>query len=426
MNIVLNNIHVISPEDGLDDVLNISIRGGKIGDIGKRIKEPKSSEILNMKGKTAVPGFFDMHVHFREPGQTHKENLATGCVAAANGGITGVLCMPNTAPPVDNPVLLRELAARTEGMICDVKFSACATKGREGKELSPVLSLAEAGALGITDDGSPVSDPEILRRVFEYTSQCGLPFIQHCEDMLLSNKGVMNEGLASALTGLRGIPSVSETSVIARDIEICSYVRGSRYHVQHISCKGSVELLRSAKARGVSVTGEACPHHFILSDKYCTEFDTNFKMNPPLRTHEDTDAVIEGLSDGTIEVICTDHAPHTDYEKSQGFNDAPFGIIGLETMFGLSFTYLVAKGFLTMEQLIQKCSVNPRRLLGLPSVRLIPGEEANISVFDTNAKWTVNSRKFMSRSRNTPFNGYRLQGKPVMIINNGKEFISTI
>jgi dihydroorotase len=426
LNIVLKNAHLLSPEDGLDLIGDLLIEEGVIKEIRKSIKHSKSIESIDLTGKTVVPGLYDMHVHFREPGQTHKENLNTGAEAAANGGFTGVLCMPNTSPAIDNAVLLKDLVAKSNDNLVDINFSVCATKNRKGEELSPILSLKDAGAVAITDDGSPISDPEILRRVFEYGSQTGLPVIQHCEDMRLSNKGVMNEGFISTVTGMRGIPSVSETSVIARDIEICSYVNGAHYHIQHISCGGSVRLLRSAKARGVSVTGEACPHHFILTDKHCLDYDTNFKMNPPLRGLEDVEEILKGLADGTIDVICTDHAPHTEYEKSQGFYDVPFGIIGLETAFGLAYTYLVRRDIICFKELLMKMSVNPRRILGLDDVRIEPGVIANLSIFDLNSRWTVKKGKSKSKSRNTPFDGFRLHGKPFMVINKGKKFFSEL
>lgn len=418
MKMILRNTRIVSPSDGLNIIADILIDKGIIKNIRKGLATKKTFDEIDLKGKAVVPGLFDMHVHFREPGQTHKESIDTGSDAAANGGFTGVLCMPNTSPPIDNPVLLRDLLRRGNSGVVDVEYSVCASRNRAGEELSPLLSLASAGARAITDDGSPVQDPELLRRVFEYGAQTGLPVIQHCEDLKLSNRGVMNEGFVSTVTGLRGIPSASETSVIARDIEICAYVSGAHYHIQHMSCAGSVTLLRSAKDRGLSVTGEACPHHFILTDSGCIDYDTNYKMNPPLRTREDVNAILGGLSDGTIDVICTDHAPHTEHEKSQGFVDAPFGIIGLETAFGLAYTYLVEEGILSFSQLIEKMSVNPRKILNLDRISVEPGQRANLSVLDLDAKWIVKKKNFRSRSRNTPFEGFRLTGKPFMVINN--------
>jgi len=418
MKLILRNARIVSPSDSLDIVADILIDKGVIKDIRKGLAAKKTFDEIDLKGKAVVPGLFDMHVHFREPGQTHKESIETGSDAAANGGFTGVLCMPNTSPPIDNPVLLRDLLQRGSSGVVDVEYSVCASRNRSGEELSPILSLAAAGARALTDDGSPVQDPELLRRVFEYGAQTGLPVIQHCEDLKLSNRGVMNEGFVSTVTGLRGIPSVSETSVIARDIEICSYIGGSHYHIQHMSCAGSVSLLRNAKDRGLSVTGEVCPHHFILTDSGCIDYDTNYKMNPPLRTREDIDAILDGLSDGTIDVICTDHAPHTEHEKSQGFVDAPFGIIGLETAFGLAYTYLVKEDILNFSQLIEKMSVNPRKILNLERISVQPGQRANLSILDLDAKWIVKKKNFRSRSRNTPFEGFRLTGKPFIVINN--------
>ncbi len=423
---LLKNVHTLSPLDGIDEVLDILIVDGIIKDIGKAVKIKSEVDVLDLSGKTAVPGLFDMHVHFREPGQTHKEDNTSGAMAAANGGFTGVLCMPNTSPPIDNAVLLSELKRRCEGSVVDIEFAACATKNRQGEEIAPLLSLSKAGAAAVTDDGSPIHNPEILRRVMEYGAQTGLPVIQHCEDMSLSSGGVVNEGLISTVTGLRGIPSVSETSVVARDIQICSYIPGARYHVQHISCAGSVKLIREAKVNAIAVTGEVCPHHFLLTDESCLDYDTNFKMNPPLRTPDDIQEIVNGLADGTIDVICTDHAPHTDYEKSQGFDNSPFGITGLETSFGLSYTFLVKTGILTFEELVRKMSVNPRRILGLEDIHIAKGHPANLSILCLKSQWTVRKSKFLSRSSNTPFDGYRLTGKPFMVINNGKLHYSTL
>ena len=317
------------------------ISGGIIKKIGKVKTFKKDTKELNLKKKTCVPGFYDMHVHFREPGQTHKEDLSTGSEAAANGGFTGVLCMPNTDPPLDSPVLVRDILNKAKNYLTDIDIAACATYKREGNKLAPILSLAEEGAVAFTDDGNPIANPELMRRVLEYTSQIDSVVIQHCEDMMLSNKGVMNEGFVSTVLGVRGIPEISETSIIARDILLTEFVKNSRYHIQHISCGRSVDLLRNAKLKKINVTGEVCPHHFVLTDKECLGYNTNAKMNPPLRKKEDVEEILQGLKDNTIDVICTDHAPHSEYEKNQGFYDAPFGIVGLETAVGLVYTYLV-------------------------------------------------------------------------------------
>lgn len=422
----LKNIRIVSPSDKIDKVTDLYITDGIIRKIGKVSSLKKSVREINCKNKTCIPGLFDMHVHFREPGQTHKEDLNSGAEAAANGGFTGVLCMPNTLPAVDSPLLLRDLKSKSNNLIVDIEFSACATMKREGEIISPVLSLSEAGAVAFTDDGSPVHNPEIMRRVLEYTSQVNAPVIQHCEDMKLTNGGVINEGFISTSMGVRGIPEISETSIIARDILITEFVKNSKYHVQHISCGKSVELVRNAKSRNIRITSEVCPHHFILTDKKCTDFDSNYKMNPPLRTAEDVESVLKGLQDGTIDVICTDHAPHTDYEKNQSFYDAPFGIIGLETSVGLVYTFLVSNNIISFELMIEKMSINPRNILGLDEIHISEGESANLTILNTNETWIVDKDNFKSKSRNTPFDGYQLKCKPFCVINNNQIYFSKL
>ncbi len=426
MDLILRDIQLISPADNINEVTDILIIDGVIQKIGKVKSTKKNIKELDLKNKTCIPGLYDMHVHFREPGQTHKEDLTTGSEAAANGGFTGVLCMPNTNPPLDSPVLIRYILDSTKELLIDIDVAACATYKREGERLAPILSLSEAGAVAFTDDGSPVSNPELMRRVLEYTSQINSVVIQHCENMTLSNKGVMNEGYISTVMGVKGIPEVSETSVIARDILLTEFVKNSRYHVQHISCGKSVELLRGAKAKKINVTGEVCPHHFILTDKECLEFNTNAKMNPPLRTKDDIDEIKRGLSDNTIDVICTDHAPHSLYEKMQGFYDAPFGIVGLETALGLTYTYLVKAGVISFEQMIEKMSINPRKILNLPPVNITEGEKANMTILDLKSKWKIDKRKFKSKSSNTPFDGWEVQCKPCCVINNNQIYFSKL
>jgi len=420
LNLYLKNIKIISPEDGIDTVTDMLIVNGHISKIGNVKRIPKDTEEIDMKGKTAIPGIFDMHVHFRYPGQTHKEDLYSGSMSAANGGVTGVLCMPNTDPPIDSALIVKDIVDKTKELITDVEVSACATEKREGRKLSQLMSLSDAGAVAFTDDGSPVSDPEIMRRVLEYSSQLKRPVIQHCEDMRLSDGGVINEGFISTVMGVKGIPEISETSVIARDIILTDFVKNSHYHIQHISCGKSVELLRNAKQKNINVTGEVCPHHFILTDKECLEYNVNAKMNPPLRTAEDVEQILEGLRDGTIDVICTDHAPHTEYEKNQGFYAAPFGIVGLETLVGLTYTYLVNTGIISFNDFIRKLSINPRKILNLEKVKIAEGEPANLSILNEKAKWKIDKKKFMSKSVNTPFDGFEVQCKPYCVINNDK------
>ncbi|MBK6773857.1 MAG: dihydroorotase [Ignavibacteria bacterium] len=420
--IIFRNIELISPSDNLNVKTDILIQDGLIKKIGKVNVFKKTVKEINGRGKTCIPGLFDMHVHFREPGQTHKEDFVSGSLAASNGGYTGVLIMPNTTPSIDSPLLVKNILEKTKNFLTDVNIAACATMKREGLILSPILSLNESGAVAFTDDGSPVMNPEIMRRVLEYTSQANSVVIQHCEDMNISNGGFMNEGYVSTILGLKGIPDVSETAIIARDILLTEFVQNSRYHVQHISCGKSVELVRNAKFKNINVTAEVCPHHFILTDKECLGYNTNAKMNPPLRTNDDVSMILQGLSDDTIDVICTDHAPHTEYEKSQTFAKAPFGIVGLETAVGLAYTFLVKNEIISFTKMIEKMSVNPRKILGLEEIKFSEGEKANLTVLEKNKKWVVDKNKFKSKSVNTPFDGYELYCKPYCVINKDQIF----
>ena len=377
----------------------------------------------DMAGKIIVPGFFDMHVHFREPGQTHKEDITTGALAAAYGGFTGVLCMPNTKPPVDNIEVIDSLTKKAKGNIVSVYNTACATLGREGKKITDIKSLHEHGALAITDDGSPIADDEIMKGVLEVTAKENIPVIQHCEVMSITNKGIMNEGAVSRNLRVNGIPKASEYEIIKRDIELTKNVKGAHYHVQHISTKEGVELVRKAKREGLNVTAEACPHHFILTDEAVAKYGSNAKMNPPLRSKEDVNAVLEGLRDGTIDVICTDHAPHTEEEKSLPLEKAPFGVIGLETAVGLANTYLVETGIISLDDMIKKMSVNPRKILNLPEIKIQEGEPANFTILDIKSQYTVDVNKFHSKSKNTPYDGWELKGMPAGIVNNYQHLI---
>ncbi len=424
MHLLLRNCHVISPAENINGRFDILIVNGVINRMGVIWQHVREVEQYDLAGKIIVPGFFDMHVHFREPGQTHKEDIETGSLAAAYGGFTGVMTMPNTAPPIDNPEIIKLNAQKTRDKIVDVYQSACATVGRKGTEAADIEALINAGALAITDDGSPIADDNIMREVLKRTAPFGKPVVQHCEVMSITNGGIMNEGEVSRKLGVKGIPNASEYKIIERDIALTKEVTGSHYHIQHISTKEAVELVRKAKADKANVTAEACPHHFILNDEALLKYGTNAKMNPPLRTQADVDAVIEGLRDGTIEVICTDHAPHTAEEKSQPLDKAPFGIVGLETAIGLTYTYLVDKGIITLEDMINKMSVNPRRLLGLKDISLKEGSMANLTILDVNKTWKVNASELHSKSKNTPFDGWELKCKPVGIVNNLQHHIT--
>lgn len=424
MHLLLRNCHVVSPAENINGRFDILIVNGVINRMGVIWQHVREVIQYDLAGKIIVPGFFDMHVHFREPGQTHKEDITTGALAAANGGFTGVMTMPNTTPPIDNAGIVAENAARSKGNIVDVYQSACATAGRKGEQLADLKSLVEAGVIAITDDGSPIANDKLMKATLEASALLGVPVVQHCEVMSITNGGIMNEGVVSRKLGVKGIPNASEYEIIARDIELTRQTPGAHYHIQHISTKEAVELVRKAKADGINVTAEACPHHFILDDTAIEKYGTNAKMNPPLRTSEDMNAVLEGIKDGTIEVICTDHAPHSADEKSQPLDKAPFGIVGLETAVGLSYTYLVEKGLITLEDLITKMSVNPRRLLGLKDISLKEGSMANLTILDPNATWKVDASAFKSKSKNTPFDGWELKCKPVGIVNNLQHMIN--
>lgn len=424
MHLLLRNCQVISPAENINGRFDILIVNGVINRMGVIWQHVREVIQYDLAGKIVVPGFFDMHVHFREPGQEYKEDISTGMLAAAYGGFTGVMTMPNTNPPVDNPDILKSNAQKATGNIVNMYQSACASVGRKGKQISDITSLVAAGALAITDDGSPIADDDLMRRVLAEAAKTGTPVVQHCEVMSITDGGIMNEGEFSKQLGVKGIKNSSEYEIIARDIELTKNVKGSRYHIQHISTKEAVEMVRKARADNLNVTAEACPHHFILNDEAVLKYGTNAKMNPPLRTQADVEAVIEGLRDGSIEVICTDHAPHSAEEKLQPLDKAPFGIVGLETAIGLTYTYLVDKGVITLEEMVNKMSVNPRRLLGLKDISISEGSPANLTILDTNAVWKVDTSKMHSKSKNTPFEGWELKCKPVGIVNNLQHLIN--
>jgi len=373
---------------------------------------------FDMAGKIIVPGLFDMHVHFREPGQTYKEDIQSGALSASYGGFTGVLCMPNTSPAIDDTEILNENMLKAKDNIVSVYSTACATVERKGKKFTEMEELCRAGALAITDDGSPIADSDVMKEVLTRTSELNVPVIQHCEIMSITDGGIINKGAVSEKMKVKGIPNSSEYKIIERDINLTRKIKGARYHVQHISTREGVELVRKAKMEDLDVTAEACPHHFILTEEAILEYGTNAKMNPPLRTREDVDAVIEGLRDGTVDVICTDHAPHPEEEKRLPLEKAPFGIVGLETAVGLTYTYLVKNGTISLEGMIYKMSVNPRKILNLPEIKIQEGEPANLTILDLDKEWEVDVNKFHSKSRNTPFAGWKLIGKAAGIVNN--------
>ncbi len=422
MKLHLSKAHVIDPVTGTDAILDLRIADGRIERMGPGLPQERGFEVIDMTGKIVTPGLMDMHVHLREPGFEHKETIATGCAAAAAGGFTAIACMPNTNPAIDDESVARyvqEQGRRAANGVVDVLPIGAATKGRSGEELAPFAELAEAGAIGFSDDGAPIASAEIMRRVLEYASMYDLPVIQHAEEPTMVRGGCMHEGSVSLRLGLPGIPRVAEEIMIARDLILLRYIPRARYHVAHISTAESVDLIRRAKAQGLNVTCEVTPHHFTLTDEAVEGYDTNTKMNPPLRPREDVEALKEGLKDGTIDVIATDHAPHTVDEKEVEYTAAPFGIIGLETALGLALTELVHTKVLTLSQLIGKLSTNPRRITSRPPIRLEQGAPANLTLIDPDIEWIVDRGTSHSKSQNSPFGGRRLKGGAIGIINHG-------
>ncbi|MBI3994821.1 MAG: dihydroorotase [Nitrospirae bacterium] len=427
MNLLIRNGRLIDPAHRRDEVTDLLIENGKVSRIGKSLKSdrPKSeTQILDGTDKWVVPGFVDLHVHLREPGFEYKETIKSGTEAAAAGGFTSVCCMPNTNPVNDNQAVTRMIRekARQEGRVRVYPIGAI-TKGSRGEELSEIGDLVEAGCVAITDDGKPVMNSEVMRRAMEYALAFDLPVIDHCEDEHLMEGGVMNEGVVSMELGLRGIPAAAEEVMVARNL-ILAELTGSRLHLAHISTAGSVRLVREAKGRGVRVTAETCPHYFSLTEEAVRGYDTHAKMNPPLRSSQDRDAIKQGLKDGTIEVIATDHAPHAEDEKNREFDRAPFGIVGLETALPLTLM-LVEEGVLPVEEAVAKLTVHPARVMRLNAGHLGVGAEADLCLIDPEATWTVDPRRLRSKSKNTPFAGWKMKGRVAMTLVAGRVVYST-
>ncbi|MBN2089214.1 dihydroorotase [candidate division KSB1 bacterium] len=389
---------------------NIFIKNGIIQEISTLSPENFDGEIVNVQEQIVVPGLIDMHVHFRDPGFEAKETLLTGANAAMAGGFTQVCTMPNTSPATDSPNLIRKTIQQMESHLVQIHPVATITKGRRGEELADMPALAAAGASGFSDDGSPVMNAEIMRQALLMSKKLGKPVIEHCEDINLVRGGAIHEGMIAAKLEIPGITGASEDVMVARNI-ILAEETGGLLHIAHISTARSVALVREAKKRGISVTCEATPHHFVLTDATVERYGTNAKMNPPLRTQADVDAVREGLADGTIDVIASDHAPHTSEEKNQPLTKAPFGIVGLETMLPLVFTYLVEKKVLTLVDAIKKMTIFPARILGLEVPAIKVGMKANLTIFDPQAEWRIDRNQFKSKGRNTPFHDWLVSGK---------------
>ena len=422
MKILIKHGRVVDPANNISRVKNIYVEKGLIKSYPKNIRileQKRDVKVIDASKKVVVPGLIDIHVHLREPGYEHKETIKTGTLAAAAGGFTSIACMPNTNPINDNASVTDYilLKARTEGVVNVFPIGAI-TKNEEGVELAEIGEMYEAGCIGISDDGMPVVNSNLMRRAMEYVRSFDIPVISHAEDKYLSDGGVMNESKYSTLLGLKGIPNASEEVMIARDIHL-SELTGTHLHICHVSTEGSVRIIKAAKKRGVNVTAEATPHHFLLSDEEVINYNTNAKMNPPLRSIRDVRAVQKGLKDGTIDIIATDHAPHSEDEKNVEFDKAPFGIVGLETALPLSLT-LREKKLLTLNEIIEKLTVLPARIINIDRGTLGKNKVADITIFDPNEKFTVDKNSFSSMSKNTPFDGWKLKGKVKYTIVSGK------
>lgn len=429
--ILIKNGHIIDPSQGIDGIGDILIEEGKIIELkvkssesgikdSSKLKTSNSKlQIIDASGLYVLPGLVDMHVHLREPGFEHKETIKTGTMAAVKGGITSVCCMPNTNPVNDNAVVTGFIVKKAlEDGMCSVYPIGAITKGQKGEELAEFGMMIDAGCIAFSDDGMPVMNSLIMRRALEYSKIFNVPVISHCEDLNLAEGGSMNEGRLSVQMGLKGIPSASEEVMVARDI-ILAELTGGRLHIAHVSTEGAIRFIRQAKDRGVNVTAETCPHYFTITEDAVKGYNTNAKVNPPLRTQRDIEAIKEGLRNGTIDVIATDHAPHHRDEKFQEFDRAPSGISGFETALSLSLQ-LVKDDILTMPQLIEKMAFNPARILGLNAGTLKTGSNADITIVDMNRDFKVESEKFLSMGKNTPFEGWVLKGIPVITICKGK------
>lgn len=421
MKIMIKNGHIIDPSQGIDRIGDLLINDGRIAELKIVKSKTKIREkdplikTIDAAGLLVFPGLIDMHTHLREPGFEYKETIKTGTKAAVRGGFTSVCPMPNTNPVNDNISVTEYILKKAvnEGS-CSVYPIGAITKGSQGVELSEIGLLRDAGCVAFSDDGKPVMNGLIMRRALEYSKAFGVPIISHPEDLYLSDNGVMNEGYLSALFGLKGIPEAAEEAMIARDIILAKRV-GGRLHFAHVSTAGAVELIRQAKESNVNITAETCPHYFSITEEAIRGYDANAKVNPPLRTQKDINAIIQGLKDGVIDVIASDHAPHHMDEKNREFDKAPFGISGIETALGLSLR-LVHEGFLTLSQLVQKMSTMPSKILNLGKGTLKAGSHADVTIIDPNRQWTIDTKKFCSLGKNTPFAGVKLKGMPVITI----------
>ncbi|MBA3544725.1 MAG: dihydroorotase [Chthoniobacterales bacterium] len=415
----IRNGRIIDPANGRDEVGDLWMADGRISEKPEGDAKSKVEEI-DATGLIISPGLIDIHVHFREPGFGWKETIESGARAAAAGGFTTVVCMPNTSPAADSPSTIAWIRNKAESACVRVLPTGAISKNLAGEELAPIGSLAQAGVVAITDDGHCIQNNELMRRAVEYARMVGVPLLDHCQNYNLVGNGAVHEGYWSTLLGLPGWPAAGEEAIVARNIllaELCDH----RIHCQHISAAGSVRLLREARARGVKISGEVCPHHIALTDEAIQDFDTDFKMNPPLRTQDDIDALLAGIADGTLDILASDHAPHARFEKEVEFDAAPFGIVGLETELGLFLELLIHRQeVIGLPRLIELLTVNPAQLLGLEAGTLSLGAAADVTLIDPGMEWTVDSGGFESASRNTPFHGWKLRGRAVRTIVAGK------
>lgn len=414
----ITNGRVIDPSQGIDRVDDLWIQNGRIVGIGART-DLRADRSIDATEWIVAPGLIDMHVHLREPGREEDETIATGTAAALAGGVTSVACMPNTEPAIDSQAAAEfvVLQAKRAGN-ANVFPVGAITKERKGQELAEIGGLVRGGAVAFTDDGAPVVSAEIMRRALEYTQMFGKAVLSHSEDLELTRGGVMHEGFVSKQLGLRGMPAAAEEIMVYRDIALAE-MTGGRLHILHVSTAGAVELIRQGRRRGVRVSGEACPHHFTLTDECLRNFDSNFKMSPPLRTQRDIEAIREGLRDGTLEVLATDHAPHAPEKKMRELDQTPNGIIGLETFLPISVTYLVETGILTWPQLIEKMTINPAKVLGIDRGTLRAGAVADVTVIDPHVEWTIDVHQFRSKSRNSPYHGWKVKSRAVLTVVGG-------
>ncbi|MCL2285684.1 MAG: dihydroorotase [Firmicutes bacterium] len=419
-NLVITNGRIIDPSVNLDTKTDILVQDGKIAEIAPSISVKENTEIIDATGCWVTPGLIDMHVHLRDPGQRHKETIVTGTRAAAAGGFTTICCMPNTSPVMDNEVVVEYVTSKAaKEAIVNVLPIGSITKGLAGEELSAIGEMKDAGICAVSDDGKTVENPSLYKTAMKYAAMFGLPILAHCEDLRLVGKGQINAGPHAELMGFRGIAPEAEEIIIARDI-ILARVTGAQLHICHVSTAEGVALIRVAQEAGLPVTAEVCPHHFTLIDENITEYDANFKMSPPLRSRKDRDALLQGLQDGTIGVIATDHAPHHEDEKNCEFEDAMNGIVGLETAVPLGITELVLKGKLTPSRLIAALSTNPAKILKLNKGTLQPGADADITIINPDDTYVIDKNKFHSKSRNTPFHGLEVTGRVTHTIVGGK------